>query len=65
MTDLLGALAQSGIELRVTPSLISLWKGVIQSSLQFSGTRLRNAEGWGLVDWTTIPLGAHGSLPEP
>ena len=65
MTDLLGALAQSGIELRVTPSLISLWKGVIQSSLQFSGTRLRNAEGWGLVDWTAIPLGAHGSLPEP
>jgi len=65
MTDLLGALTASDIELRITPSLIELWKGVIQSSLQFSGTRLRNAEGWSTVDWDAIPLGAHASVPTP
>jgi hypothetical protein len=65
MTDLLAALAASGVELRITPSLIELWKDVIQSSLQFSGTRLRNAEGWSTVDWDAIPLGAHASMPAP
>jgi hypothetical protein len=44
--DLLAALAASGVELRVTPSLIALWQRVIRSTLCFSGTRLRNARGW-------------------
>ena len=44
--DLLTALIHSNVELRVTPSLIELWRRVIQSTLQFSGTRLRNATGW-------------------
>jgi hypothetical protein len=64
MSDLLGALVASGVELRITPSLIELWKDVIQSSLQFSGTRLSNAEGWSGVDWDSIPLGAHASAPK-
>ncbi len=44
--DLLGALAASGVELRLTPSLIDLWRAVIASTMEFSGTRLRNAKGW-------------------
>jgi hypothetical protein len=46
MPDLLGAIAAEGVELRVTPSLIELWKRVIASTLEFSGTRLRNAQGY-------------------
>jgi hypothetical protein len=46
MPDLLAALAGAGIELRVTPSLMSLWQRVITSTLEFSGTRLRNAAGY-------------------
>ena len=46
MPDLLGALATAGVELRITPSLVELWRRVTASTLQFSGTRLRNAEGW-------------------
>jgi hypothetical protein len=41
--DLLAALIHSNVELRVTPSLMEIWQRVIQSTLQFSGTRLRNA----------------------
>ena len=44
--DLLAALAGAGVELRLTPSLISLWQRVVRSTLHFSGTRLRNARGW-------------------
>lgn len=55
--DLLGALAGEGVELRITQTLIGLWKNVIQSTLDFSGTRLRNAVGWGDVDWDAVPLG--------
>ncbi len=44
--DLLAALAGAGIELRVTPALVELWRRVVASTLEFSGTRLRNAEGW-------------------
>jgi hypothetical protein len=44
--DLLRALVDAGVELRVTPSLVELWWRVIRSSLLFSGTRLRNAAGW-------------------
>ncbi len=45
--DLLAALAASNVELRITPRLVPLWQRVIASTLEFSGTRLRNAEGWG------------------
>jgi hypothetical protein len=44
--DLIAALAQAGVELRITPSLLDLWRRVIESTLEFSGTRLRNAAGW-------------------
>lgn len=44
--DLLAALAGAGVELRVMPSLASLWRRVIASTLEFSGTRLRNAHDW-------------------
>jgi hypothetical protein len=44
--DLLAALAASDVELRITPSLIALWREVIASTLAFSGTRLRNAQGY-------------------
>lgn len=44
--DLLAALAEAGVELRVTPSLASLWRRVIASTLEFSGTRLRSAHDW-------------------
>ena len=46
MSDLLGALAEAGAELRITPSLVELWRGVVQSTLSFSGTRLRNGAGF-------------------
>ena len=44
--DLLTALAGVGVELRITPTLIPLWRLVIRSTLEFSGTRLRNARGY-------------------
>jgi hypothetical protein len=44
--DLLTALSQSPIELRITPSLIDLWRQIIKSSLEYSGIRLRNARGY-------------------
>jgi len=44
--DLLAALVEAGVELRVTPSLVTLWRAVVQSTLEFSGTRLRNAAGF-------------------
>ena len=57
MRDLLKSIAEAGVELRITPSLIGLWKRVISSTLEFSGTRLRNAAGWESVDWDAVPLG--------
>lgn len=44
--DLLQALIDANVELRITPRLVDLWKRVIESTLEFSGTRLRNADGW-------------------
>lgn len=44
--DLLAALADAEVELRVTPTLLPLWSRVIRSTLAFSGTRLRNAQGY-------------------
>jgi hypothetical protein len=44
--DLLGAIVAAGAELRVMPALFELWGRVIASTLEFSGTRLRNARGY-------------------
>lgn len=41
--DLLGRHAAAGVELRVTPSIWPFWQRVIASTLEFSGSRLRNA----------------------
>ena len=65
LDDLLGAIGASGAELRVMPSLIDLWRSVIQSSMQFSGTRLRNARGWDSVDWASVPLGTYAAAARP
>ena len=47
MGDLLGAIAGAGVELRVMPRLGPLWRRVTTgSTLEFSGTRLRNALGY-------------------
>ena len=42
--DLLARHADAGIELRIVPALAPLWQRVIASTLQFSGSRLRNAD---------------------
>jgi hypothetical protein len=55
--DLLGAIVAEGGELRIMTSLIALWRDVFSSTLQFSGTRLRNARGYDEVDWSAVPLG--------
>jgi hypothetical protein len=44
--DLLAALAAANVELRITPSLVEMWRRVIRSTLCYSGTRLRNAAGY-------------------
>jgi hypothetical protein len=41
--DLLGAHAGARIELRVTPSIWPFWRRVTDSTVEFSGSRLRNA----------------------
>jgi hypothetical protein len=41
--DLLERHAQAGIELRIAPALYPLWDKVVNSTLDFSGIRLRNA----------------------
>ena len=41
--DLLARHAAAGIELRIAPSLYPLWDRVIETTLDFSGIRLRNA----------------------
>jgi hypothetical protein len=43
--DLLSAIAAAGVELRVAPRLGPLWLRITVSTLEFSGTRLRNALG--------------------
>ncbi len=40
--DLLGMHARAGIELRITPSIWPFWRRVTQSTVEFSGSRLRN-----------------------
>ena len=41
--DLVGRHAEAGIELRITPSVWPFWRRVAESTLGFSGSRLRNA----------------------
>ena len=41
--DLLGKHADAGIELRITPSIWPFWRQVADSTVEFSGMRLRNA----------------------
>jgi hypothetical protein len=41
--DLLARHAEAGNELRIGPSLYPLWDTVIETTLEFSGIRLRNA----------------------
>jgi hypothetical protein len=41
--DLLGRHAAAGVELRIAPSLYPLWDRVVETSLDYSGIRLRNA----------------------
>ena len=41
--DLPGRHARAGIELRVTPSVWPFWRRVASSTVEFSGSRLRNA----------------------
>ncbi|MFN3521369.1 MAG: DUF6886 family protein [Phenylobacterium sp.] len=43
--DLIGALRAQGVELRVAETLAPL-KGLWETSLHFSGIRLRHAKGW-------------------
>jgi hypothetical protein len=47
MRDLLGAIVAEGVEIRVVDPLGPMWRRVHQeSTLHFSGTRLRNAVGY-------------------
>jgi hypothetical protein len=41
--DLLGRHATAGIELRITPSIWPFWRQVVNSTVEFSGSRLRNS----------------------
>jgi hypothetical protein len=40
--DLVNRHAEAGIELRITPSIWPFWRQVVNSTVQFSGSRLRN-----------------------
>ena len=42
--DVLDRHAAAGIELRIVPDLWSVWQQVIESTLEFSGIRLRNLQ---------------------
>jgi len=41
--DLLARHAAAGIELRITPTIRPFWQRVVESTVEFSGSRLRNA----------------------
>ena len=43
--DLLARHADAGVELRIAPTLCPLWGRVIETTLDYSGIRLRNAVG--------------------
>jgi Family of unknown function (DUF6886) len=40
--DLVGRHASAQIELRITPSVWPFWRRVVNSTVEFSGSRLRN-----------------------
>ena len=46
MGNLITRVQESNVELRFTAQMLDMWKLIIQSTMQFSGTRLRNATGW-------------------
>ena len=41
--DLLALHADAGIELRIAPALLDLWEKIVETTLDYSGIRLRNA----------------------
>jgi hypothetical protein len=41
--DLVGRHASAGIELRITPSIWPFWRRVTNSTVEFSGSRLRSS----------------------
>jgi hypothetical protein len=41
--DLIGRHARARIELRITPSIWPFWRRVANSTVEYSGSRLRNA----------------------
>ena len=43
LDDLVGRHADAGIELRITPSVWPFWRRVVDSTVAFSGSRLRNS----------------------
>jgi hypothetical protein len=43
IADLAGRHARAGIELRITPSIWPFWRRVTSSTVEFSGSRLRNS----------------------
>jgi hypothetical protein len=57
--DLVAWHAEARIELRVTPSIWPFWRRVVESTVEFSGSRLRNAAtGPGRsLDLSTSPIG--------
>jgi hypothetical protein len=59
MRDLLGAIVAEGVEIRVVNCLGPMWRRVHQeSTLHFSGTRLRNAVGY------PFEIGGESSQPD-
>jgi hypothetical protein len=44
--DLLTALMDAGVELRIMPSLVPLGRAIIETTMHFSLIRMRNAQGW-------------------
>lgn len=46
LTDLPGEIRAAGVTLRSLPSIIDLWRQVIGSTLEFSGTRLKFAHDY-------------------
>jgi hypothetical protein len=47
MKDLLGAIVAEGVEIRIVNCLAPMWQRIRQqSTLHYSGTRLRNAVGY-------------------
>ena len=60
--DLVDALGQDNVELRLMPSLAPLF-GAWESSIHFSGIRLRNAAGWPEIAPAPAPVIADASPP--